>query len=206
MCRSGSYGRSTSTGCRRSGSPSRSCRERTCVPCPRSSSASARLPAGTSCMPTSTSGSLVGAGDRRVGDAGNERCSSDACSCLPAAWMKEKATPGDGRYCGEFCVGSAPSASLLHQTGLGWVGGRSLLNCHYLVCGSSCSSSIHVVALPLPHSSPCKVQPRGNDHKTPAPCESQWGCARAGWSGFPSSKIGRRKRCFQTQPPEMDER
>ncbi|NXI53361.1 SPDEF factor, partial [Chloroceryle aenea] len=42
-----------------SGSPSRSCRERTCVPCPRSSSASARLPVVTSCTPTSTSGSLV---------------------------------------------------------------------------------------------------------------------------------------------------
>ncbi|NWT95907.1 SPDEF factor, partial [Urocynchramus pylzowi] len=55
-CRSGSCGRSTSTGCRRSGSPSRSCRERTCVPCPRSSSASARPPAATSCTPTSTSG------------------------------------------------------------------------------------------------------------------------------------------------------
>ncbi|NXF81108.1 SPDEF factor, partial [Sclerurus mexicanus] len=55
---SGSCGRSTSTGCRRSGSPSRSCQGRTCVPCPRSSSASARLPAATSCMPTSTSGSL----------------------------------------------------------------------------------------------------------------------------------------------------
>ncbi|NWR80045.1 SPDEF factor, partial [Centropus unirufus] len=59
-CRSGSCGQNTSTGCRRSGSPSRSCRGRTCVPCPRSSSASARLPAGTSCMPTSTSGSLRG--------------------------------------------------------------------------------------------------------------------------------------------------
>ncbi|NXN60938.1 SPDEF factor, partial [Rynchops niger] len=35
-----------------------SCRERTCVPCPRSSSASARLPAATSCTPTSTSGNL----------------------------------------------------------------------------------------------------------------------------------------------------
>ncbi|NXD64790.1 SPDEF factor, partial [Eolophus roseicapillus] len=59
MCRSGSYGQSTSTGYRRSGSPSRSCRERTCVPCPRSSSASALPPVVTSCMPTSTSGSLV---------------------------------------------------------------------------------------------------------------------------------------------------
>ncbi|KFM03253.1 SAM pointed domain-containing Ets transcription factor, partial [Aptenodytes forsteri] len=49
---------------RGSGSPSRSCRERTCVPCPRSSSASARPPAVTSCTPTSTSGSLVGAKDR----------------------------------------------------------------------------------------------------------------------------------------------
>ncbi|NXQ40474.1 SPDEF factor, partial [Catharus fuscescens] len=48
----------------RSGSPSRSCRGRTCVPCPRSSSASARPPAVTSCTPTSTSGSLVGAGER----------------------------------------------------------------------------------------------------------------------------------------------
>lgn len=70
-CRSGSCGQSTSTGCHRLESPSRSCQGRTCVPCPRSSSASARLPVVTSCTPTSTSGSLVGAGDQEgAGEGG----------------------------------------------------------------------------------------------------------------------------------------
>lgn len=38
------------------------------------------------------------------------RRSLTACSSFPAAWMKEKAAPGDVRYCGEFCTGSAPPA------------------------------------------------------------------------------------------------
>lgn len=38
------------------------------------------------------------------------RRSLTACSSFPAAWMKEKAAPGDVRYCGEFCMGSAPPA------------------------------------------------------------------------------------------------
>lgn len=46
-------------------------------------------------------------------------------SSLPAAWMKEKAAPGDVRYCGEFCVGSAP---LLLWAGPGCLRGLSLLN------------------------------------------------------------------------------
>ncbi|NXS53267.1 SPDEF factor, partial [Brachypteracias leptosomus] len=49
-------------GCGEGGMGWGSCRGRTFVPCLRSSSASARPPAGTSCMPTSTSGSLVGTG------------------------------------------------------------------------------------------------------------------------------------------------
>lgn len=115
MCRSGSCGRSTSTGCRRSGSPSRSCRERTCVPCPRSSSASARPPAATSCTPTSTSGSLVGAREREGAGEGGRCCAAGGAplmprSSLPAAWMKEKAAPGDVRYCGEFSAGPTPAS------------------------------------------------------------------------------------------------
>lgn len=133
MCRSGSCGRSTSTGCRRSGNPSRSCRGRTCVPCPRSSSASARPPAGTSCTPTSTSGSLVGAGEREgAGEGGRCGAPGDAPlmprSSLPAAWMKEKAAPGDVRYYGEFCVGSALLAPLLLRAGPGYLRGPSLFN------------------------------------------------------------------------------
>lgn len=38
------------------------------------------------------------------------KCSLTARSSLPAAWMKEKAAPGDVRYCGEFRTGSAPPA------------------------------------------------------------------------------------------------
>lgn len=159
MCRSGSCGRSTSTGCRKSGSPSRSCRERTCVPCPRSSSASAHPPAATSCTPTSTSGSLVGAREREGAGEGGRCCAAGDApliprSSLPAAWMKEKAAPGDVRYCGEFCMGSAPLVPLVLQAGPEDLRGPSLCNCNYPEHWSSCCCGICVVTLPLPRAAP----------------------------------------------------
>lgn len=59
-CRSGSCGQSTSTGCPPWARPSRSWGVKSCVPCRRSSSASARPWAGTCCTPTWTSGNQVG--------------------------------------------------------------------------------------------------------------------------------------------------
>lgn len=61
-CRSGSCGQSTSTGCRPWARPSRSWGARNCVPCRRSSSASAHPWEGTCCTPTWTSGNQVGRG------------------------------------------------------------------------------------------------------------------------------------------------
>lgn len=59
-CRSGSCGRSTSTGCPLWARPSRSWAARSCAPCQRSSFASAPPWAGTCCTPTWTSGNQVG--------------------------------------------------------------------------------------------------------------------------------------------------
>lgn len=61
-CRSGCCGRSTSTGCPLWARPSRSWGARSCVPCRRSSSASARPWVARCCMLTWTSGNQVGHG------------------------------------------------------------------------------------------------------------------------------------------------
>lgn len=58
-CRSGFYGQNTSTGCLQQARPSRSWAARSCVPCPRSSSASVHPWVEMCCMPTWTSGSQV---------------------------------------------------------------------------------------------------------------------------------------------------
>lgn len=112
--------------------------------------------------------------------------------------MKEKAAPGDVRYCGEFCAGSAPLASLLPQAGPGYLRGHSLLNCSDLVCWSSCSGS-RVAALPLPRSTPgLLVRCRDGEmaaRRWPAPaCTLHKGRTKV-ISLLPNGEV---KWCFQT--------
>lgn len=123
-CRSGCCGRSTSTGCPPWARPSRSWGARSCVPCPRSSSASARPWAGTCCTPIWTSGNQVGGAPptpppgSKPGTTG-EKLGQDAClwvtgEAAPCANLGSVLNPGPSDRClpGPWVSPPAPTLCL----------------------------------------------------------------------------------------------
>lgn len=124
MCRSGCCGRNTSTGCLPWARPSRSWGARSCVPCPRSSSASAHPLAGTCCTPIWTSGNQVGGAlptpppGSKPGTSG-EKLGQDACprvtgKAAPCSNLGSVLNPGPSDRClpGPWVSPPAPTLCL----------------------------------------------------------------------------------------------
>lgn len=113
-------------------------------------------------------------------------------SSLPAAWMKEKAAPGDVRYCGEFCFGQVRGARgvLPYLIAITRVLEPPLLRD---LCGS----------LPLPQSQDSVKPSEGEKAPSPPwPCPTPLhSCDSIGTalSCSPGPKTGRAKQIFHTQ-------
>lgn len=113
-------------------------------------------------------------------------------SSLPAAWMKEKAAPGDVRYCGEFWAGSAPLAPLLLGAGPGDLRGPSLLLCSSRSTGAA--AAVGCVRLhSLCPAALRKIQRRGNGS---IPSLTLSHSPAGALSCSPCSKTGREKQIF----------